>query len=121
MTKRMALLSTLIVSLVLLPGCPGGVSALLGTWVFTINQVATGIELKANGEVELFSIANGPTLFGTINWEVNGSRFILSQFFSNNRTAYIAENTSNTMMSGAWVTWAGPGVGGSDTWNAVKQ
>lgn len=114
---------TLVITLAMLStasGCPGAPSALLGAWTFTIGMTNTGVNLLPNGEATSFLI--DATLMGELNWEVEGSRFILNLLTQEgNRFAYIGTITSDTAMNGGSVIWAGPGTGNSNTWSAVKQ
>ena len=119
MAKRIALLTTLILSLVLLPGCPNPGSALAGTWVFTIGGLDLGMQLNANGEAVPFMIDINTS--GTFTWSVDGTRMTLDQVDGIDNTVWEARLTSDTMMFGAFVTWAGVFVGDSNTFSAVKQ
>lgn len=71
MLPRIAILASLLVSLVLLPGCPGA-SALVGTWAFTIETTLVGIALNADGSAAAVPIPPNNTLLdGTLSWEAN--------------------------------------------------
>ena len=121
MTKRTALLTTLILSLVLLPGCPGtptAGSAAVGDWLITYNNLVFGLELKANGEA--VPIPLGQPLAGTFTWEVVGTGVVMYQEFANEKVVWAAELTSDTTMNGAFIVWAG-NIGVTHTWDAVKQ
>jgi len=120
MKRRIALLSMLILSLVLLPGCPSAGSALVGGWKMTFSgNLHYGIQLNANGEATSF-VVDQFTLGGTLTWDIVGTRVLIHQDIANSRTVYAAELTSDTTMSGAYVRWSAQGLGISGTWTAVK-
>ena len=121
MTKRIALFATLILSLVLLPGCPGGVpSALVGSWIITSGGDDSGLQLNANGEAIPFFIDS--KLTGVLTWEADGTRVLIHQVIVGEGTfIYAAFLTSDTTMSGASVGWEGSVLGLSNTFTAVKQ
>ena len=121
MTKRIALLSTLAFSLVLMPGCPTAGSAAVGDWLITYNNLDFGLRLKANGEAEPIPFPSAlQPLAGTFTWEVVGTGVVIYQEFANGKTVWAAELVSNTTMAGAWITWAGNNKGATDTWTAFK-
>ena len=120
MAKRIALLTTLIVSLALLPSCPAGVpSALVGAWVITADGTDSGMQINANGEAVPFML--DIVLSGTWTWEVDGTRVVLHQMNSVNNAVWVAELTSETAMEGAAIVWKGVSLGNSNTFTAVKQ
>jgi len=122
MTKRIALLTALILLLVLLPGCPpGSGSALVGSWTITFNTLDWGLQINTDGTAVPFQIGGG-ILLGAFTWEIDGSRVLFHQENMDVRTIYAAELTSDTTMQGAFVRWAGSSLlGDSDTFTAVKQ
>lgn len=119
MTKRIALLSTLILSLVLLPGCPGAVSAFVGSWIITTSSNDWGLQINTNGEAIPFTV--DLNLGGTWTWEVEGTRVVLHQAGGIGQNIWAAELTSETTMTGAWLSWEGQDYGNSNTFTAVKQ
>ena len=122
MTKRIALLSTLILSLVLLPGCPGTPSAGLGVWIILIDGIpnSIGAELTANGDV--LPALGLSFMGGTVTWEqITDSEILIRQVVVNDLTVYYATLDSDTMMSGGWVKVDGIGEGGGGAWSATKQ
>jgi len=117
MTKRIALLTTLIVSLVLLPGCPG-VNPLVGTWVFNVQGVNRTVILSADG------MALSTDFEGLLTWGVDGSEFRMGQFQSDDsRFAWTGRvNSESNGMSGWWIIWEGGAAEGMcDSWTAAKQ
>lgn len=119
MTKRIALLTTLILSLVLLPGCPGTVSALVGTWALSMNATEFGLELMPDGTATSFMLDS--TLEGTLRWWENGDQFILNQDATGSRTIYTGLIVAgSTAMAGSSLVWQGSGEGTVDTWSAGK-
>lgn len=117
MTKRMALLFTLILSLVILPGCPA-VSALVGVWTFT-TFTDIGINLMADGTATSF--ASPGILLGDLTWEASGSEFIMRIDIGQDDLMYVGHIESDTTMNGAYVFWDGGSQGQSGVWTAVKQ
>jgi len=123
MTKRTALLTMLIVSLVILPGCPEG-SGLVGDWTMIVSYIAgdVGLNLLANGEAASFIAPGGSTpLDGTLTWEVNGSEFILRQVIPQGDAIYIGRLVGDSSISGVFIVWDGQVIGTHGTWSAVKQ
>jgi len=119
MTKRIALLATLILTLVLLPGCPGA-SALVGTWVLTMNATEFGLELMADGTATSFTVDSA--LDGTLQWWENGDQIILNQNSAGSRkisTGLIV--AGGTVMTGPSLVWQGTGEGTTVAWSAEKQ
>ena len=119
MTKRIALLTILILSLVLLPGCPGAGSALVGTWILTTNSFDYGLELHADGTATSFMIDF--VYCCTLTWEVRGTEFIMRVVNSNDSYIFVGRIESETSMSGGWIIWEGMSEGESALWTAVKQ
>jgi hypothetical protein len=118
MFPRIAILATLTLSLVFLPGCPGG-RAPVGSWIITWSGIDYGLQLNANGEAVPFMVDSN--LVGTFTWEVDGTRVLMHHVNQSGKRVWVAELTSDTTMSGAWVGWFGQGVlGASNTWTAVK-
>ncbi len=122
MTKRIALLATLILSLVLLPGCPG-VSPLVGIWIFTLGGMDAELELMANGDANSYVLPGNPAggLGGTLAWEAYGTEFILRQDAGPNFAVFVGRISGDTSISGVWIQWEGQNAGLSGTWTAVKQ
>lgn len=121
MTKRIAILTTLILSSVLLPGCPG-VSPLVGTWTFTIAGGDYGFTLMADGTATSFAIPPLMSgLLGALSWEQNGTEFILRQDGGGPSVLFVGRVVGNTSISGAWVQWEGNHTGDGGEWSAVKQ
>lgn len=119
MIKRKALLATLIVSLVLLPGCPGTVASVVGTWTLTINGVTSaGITLQTDGT------AVSSLITGEFTWKLDGTRVLLEQVHPHFSRVWSAELTSDTTMTGANVMWKGSTsvstVGDSQTFTGLK-
>ena len=119
MPKRIALLTMLILSLVLLPGCPGAGSALVGSWVITFSNTDYGLQINANGEAIPFMLDQ--IFGGTFTWEVEGTRVLLHHVLGGNEILWTAELTSDTTkMTGAWINYFGA-IGLSETFTAVEQ
>ena len=119
MTKRIALLGALILSLTLLPGCPGAVNAVVGSWIITLDMKEFGLQLNANGEAIPFMVDS--LLPGSFTWEVAGTRVLFHQVNGDDKIVYAAELFSD-MLIGAAVSWAiGDTLGNSNTFTAVKQ
>ena len=125
MTKRIALFSTLILSIVLLSSCPGGSTVLVGKWAYTYDGGSTeyGIEFFADGTAEPFMIQFADV--GTFTWEVEGTRVVIHQDASTTgfSTTYIwaAElSEMDTVMSGARIGWKGVGKGSGKEFLAAK-
>jgi len=120
MTKRFALLVTLVLLQVLLTGCPGG-SLLVGTWTITVGG-DYGLTLMADGTATSFAIPPlSSGLPGALSWEQNGTEFILRQDGGGPSGIYAGRLTDNTSMSGGWVLWEGTHTGDGGKWSAVKQ
>ena len=118
MTKRIALLTTLLLSLVLMPGCPETGSVLVGDWIITVGSLDHGLQINADGTATSYMLDD---IFpGTFTWKVDGTRVIFHHVSSVNKLVWVAELTSETTMNGAAVFWAGS-VGSNYNWSAVKQ
>jgi len=119
MFPRIALFTTLILSLVLLPGCPGAAAVVVGTWTITINGV-TSADLTIQADGTAVSIP----LTGTFTWNLDGTRVLLEQVHPHFSRVWSAELTSDTTMDGANVLWKGSTsvstVGDSQTFTGVK-
>jgi len=118
MNKQLSFLLVAVMLLLMLPGCPTAVSALVGSWIITSNSMDFGLQLNANGQAVPFMLDG--ILAGTFTWEVDGTRVLLHQVSGNNKLVWAAELTSETAMTGAFVFWTGS-AGTSDTFTAVKQ
>lgn len=121
MRKRIICTTALLLTLSLLPGCPGAGNQLVGSWIVTADFLndTFGLQLNANGTATSF---NAPILLlGDFTWEVNGTEFILRQEYSGSWNSYIARVTSDTFLQGGWVTWEGGLTGNGGVWSAVKQ
>ncbi len=120
MTKRIALLTTLILSLTLLPGCPG-VSPFVETWILTWgpNNLQRGLEVLPDGTATSFVV--DAQIGGTLKWFEDGNQFILTQSL-NAKSIYSAGlSDDGNSMAGALVTWFGADPGTGDAFTAVKQ
>ena len=117
--KRQLTLSLVAATLLLLlPGCPGAVSAIVGSWIITTGGIDRGLQLNANGEAIPFTVDS--LLLGTFTWEIDGTRVLIHQESGPYKWVWAAELMSETTMEGAWVAWTGS-IGNSSTWTAVKQ
>ena len=74
MTPRSGSIVLLAAFALLIAGCPGGPSALVGVWTMTHFGSDKGLELKADGEAVSFTIPPDNTkLTGALTWEATGS------------------------------------------------
>lgn len=120
MAERIALLSTLFLYLVLLPGCPGATGMFVGTWVLTIGITEYGLEVLPIGEATSFMI--GSSLGGILMWFGDGSQFIMNQNNSGASLVYSGNLSMNgESMAGARVIWSGQNQGTGSTWTAVRM
>jgi hypothetical protein len=102
MTRRIALFGALILSLVVLPGCPDASSAQIGTWAMSmVGGSDIGLEIQASGMASVFLM--GTTLDRTFTWEVNGSEFLLRQVLDDNMWIVVANIDSDTSLNGTRV------------------
>jgi len=121
MPRRIALLSMLFLSLLLLPGCPGE-SPFVGTWVMTQGATTFGLEIKTNGEAEAIPLPpDYSTPNGTITWQDNGTDFTLRRENGVDSTIYIGRYSTSTTISGAWLIWDGASTGTDGLWSAVRD
>ncbi len=122
MAKRFPLLIALTLALTLLSSCPGATSPLVGTWILTRGTNPMGLEIKANGEAESYSIPQGNGhLGGELTWEVEGTRFLIHQFTAGpDYFIYAGRITNNSSIEGNYIGWDGQFAGSNGTWSAVK-
>jgi hypothetical protein len=119
MPIRIVLLATLILSLVILPGCP---SAGLGAWIVLIDGVVNsiGAELAANGDV--LPVSGLQPFGGTVTWSrISDSEILFRQTVANDLWIYYGTLDSDTTMSGGWMKVVGNGAGSGGLWSATKQ
>jgi hypothetical protein len=119
MTKRIFLFGFLIVSLVLMQGCPGAGSAFIGMWLLTVNGTDYGLEVLPNGEATSFAV--NATLGGTLKWFADGDQFIMNQDNSGIALIYSGRlSMDGEFMVGARVIWLGQNQGTGATWSAAR-
>ncbi len=126
MTRCIALFTPLVISIILMSGCPVPAevpSVLVGAWTYTEGggSLPIGINLLADGTVTQFQIDNGPALPSPLTWEVDGTEFTMRAGPNGARIIYGGRVTSDTSISGARVVWEGLGTGSANTWTAVKM
>jgi len=120
MAKRLVLFGVLIVSLVLMPGCPGAGSAFVGTWVLTVNGTDYGLEVLPNGEATSFAV--NATLGGTLKWFADGDQFIMNQDNAGSSLMYTGGiSMDGSSMAGGRVIWSGQNTGNGTTWSAARM
>lgn len=121
MAKRIPLLLTLLISLVLMPGCPLGAGALMGQWAYVNDGKTYGLNLMANGQASSFAMPpDNIALPGTLTWERNGDQFIMNQDYGSGRVIFSGIINSNTSMDGVWMEWIGTFKGDCQSWVANK-
>ena len=98
MTKRIAILVTLVLSLVALPGCPGAEG--LGVWGFLPegNSDLRGLDLRASGSAVQVALSNA-NFAGTLTWEqITASEILIRQNSGADSWIFYFRLTSGTSM-----------------------
>lgn len=122
MIGRIPLMLTLVLVLILLPGCPITASALLGNWTYMNDGISYGLTLLPNGQASSFPIAGfNVTLPGTLTWERNGDQFVMNQDYGSGRVIFSGLIVSNTSLDGIWMEWIGTSKGDCQNWLADKM
>lgn len=121
MFPRIAIIATLILPLLLLPGCPVN-SELVGLWtvILTVEFQSDVFEwtLNADGTGTFFLIDGTPV--GNLTWEAAGDKITVYRDTSVGSVAYIG-TVNNGVASGGFVNWIGPETGSGGSWSAEKQ
>jgi len=120
MTQR-TLFVLLVMACILLPGCPGTGSALVGAWTFTFGSSDFGVTLSQDGEATSFLIDG--ILTGSLTWHTHDDQFVMDQIrTSGSRFIYTALiSNDGQMLDGARVTWSGPGTGIGAAFSGAKM
>lgn len=120
MRKCTALLATLILTLSLLPGCPGAGSPLVGTWRLAWGMAEYGVELLPDGTATSFMIDG--VFEGTLRWWENGDQLVINQDFGPTRILFTGSvQNSSTYVEGLSLVWDSANPGTTTSWYANKQ